>query len=196
MLNLVELIHWASFPLSFWILAYIFVHADVIASHVDGDLMRVFWLQLGIACQVFGGGISGILMHEYEGWQITPFRNILGLQQNAPSEDVAQVLVPNFNNVWLRAVAYQMLFSFQTAGLDFFTLGVFGAQPLPLLLLFGGIAIALLGPSELRTSLFRVVDGEARPVLPLSWSLLIVFALNALANLISAHHFFGPTFPL
>ncbi|QNI70972.1 hypothetical protein [Cyanobium sp. NS01] len=192
-LNLVELIHWASFPLGFWILAYIFVHADVIATHVDGDLMRVFWLQLGMACQVFGGGISGILMHEYEGWQITPFRNILGLQQNAPSQDVAQVLVPNFNNAWLRAVAYQMLFSFQTAGLGFFSLGVFGAQPVPLLLVFGGIAIALLGPSEPRTRFFRVVDGEARPVLPLSWSLLIVFALNALANLIACHHFFGPT---
>ncbi|MBE9153788.1 hypothetical protein [Cyanobium sp. LEGE 06113] len=41
-LNLVELIHWASFPLGFWMLAYIFVHADVIATHVDGDLMRVF----------------------------------------------------------------------------------------------------------------------------------------------------------
>jgi hypothetical protein len=30
-------------------------------------------------------------------------------------------------------------------------------------------------------------------VLPLSWSLLIVFALNALANLVACFHFFGPT---
>ena len=62
-LNLIELIHWASLPLGFYVLAYIFVHAEVIATHVEGDLLRVFWLQLGIACQVFGGGISGILMH-------------------------------------------------------------------------------------------------------------------------------------
>ena len=60
MLNLIELIHWASFPLGFYVLAYIFVHADAIALHVDGDRLRVFWLQLGMACQVFCGGLSGI----------------------------------------------------------------------------------------------------------------------------------------
>lgn len=192
-LNLIEVIHWASFPLGIYVLAYIFVHADVIALHVDGDRLRVFWLQLGLACQVFGGGISGIMMHEYEGWQVTPFRNILGLQQQSPPGDVAQILVPNFNNAWLRAVAYQMLFTFQTAGLGFFTLGVFGARPLPLLLLIAGVAVALLGPREPRTSFVRVVDAEPRPVLPLSWSLLIVFGLNALGNLVACHHFFGPT---
>ena len=188
-LNLIELIHWASFPLGFYVLAYIFVHANSIALHVESDLLRVFWLQLGMACQVFGGGISGILMHEYEGWQISPFRNILGLRQQSPQEDVKQILVPNFNNAWLRAVAYQMLFTFQTAGLGFFTLGVFGSRPLPLLLLLGGIAVALLGPSEPRTAFTR----QGQPVLPLSWSLLIVFALNALANLVACFQFFGPT---
>jgi hypothetical protein len=191
-LNLIALIHWASFPLGFYVLAYIFVHADVIAVHVDGQLLRVFWLQLGMACQVFGGGISGILMHEYEGWQVAPFRNILGLQPNASPQDVSQVLVPHFNNAWLRAVAYQMLFTFQTAGLGFFTLGVFGARPLPLILVIGGIAVALLGPAEPRTQFNRVVDGVPQPVLPLSWSLLIVFALNAVANLAAVRVFFGP----
>ena len=187
-LNLIELIHWASFPLGFYVLAYIFVHADAIALHVGGDLLRVFWLQLGMACQVFGGGIA-VLMHEYEGWQITPFRNILGLQQQSPQQDVAQILVPNYNNAWLRAVVYQMLFTFNTAGLGFFTLGVFGPRPLPLLLVVGGIAVALLGPSEPRTAFTR----QGQPVLPLSWSLLIVFALNAFANLVACFHFFGPT---
>ncbi len=192
-LNLVELIHWASFPLGFYVLAFIFLNADVIATHLEGDRLRVFWLQLGMACQVFGGGISGIMMHLYEGWQVTPFRNILGLKESSPPEDVSQILVPHYNNAWLRAVAYQMLFTFQTAGLGFFTLGVYGARPLPLLLLLGGLAVALMGPSEPRTRFNRVVDGEPRPVLPLAWSLLIVFALNALANLLAAHQFFGPT---
>lgn len=191
-LNLVEAIHWASFPLGFWILGYLFVHADTIATHLDGDRLRVFLLQLGLACQVFGGGISGILMHVYEGWQISPFRNILGLSDQSPPQDVAQVLVPSFNNAWLRSVAYQMLFTFQTAGLGFFTLGVFGARPLPLLLVGGGIAVAVLGPYEPRTRFVRVVDGVPYPVLPLSWSLLIVFALNAVANLAAARVFFGP----
>lgn len=191
-LNLVEAIHWASFPLGFWILGYLFVHADAIASHLDGDRLRVFLLQLGLACQVFGGGISGILMHIYEGWQISPFRNILGLSEQSPPQDVAQLLLPAYNNAWLRSVAYQMLFTFQTAGLGFFSLGVFGARPLPLLLVIGGIAVALLGPYEPRTRFQRVVDGVACPVLPLSWSLLIVFGINALANLVAVRLFFGP----
>ncbi|MEY2645213.1 MAG: hypothetical protein RLZZ611_1862 [Cyanobacteriota bacterium] len=191
-LNLVEAIHWASFPLGFWILGYLFVHADVIASHLDGDRLRVFLLQLGLACQVFGGGISGILMHIYEGWQISPFRNILGLSAQSPPQDVAQVLVPAYNNAWLRSVAYQMLFTFQTAGLGFFSLGVFGVRPLPLLLVGGGIAVAVLGPYEPRTHFVRVVDGVPCPVLPLSWSLLIVFALNAVVNLAAVRVFFGP----
>jgi len=191
-LNLVEAIHWASFPLGFWILGYLFVHADVIAAHLDGDRLRVFLLQLGLACQVFGGGISGIMMHIYEGWQISPFRNILGVSAQSPPQDVAQVLVPSFNNAWLRSVAYQMLFTFQTAGLGFFTLGVFGVQPLPLLLVGGGIAVAVIGPYEPRTHFVRVVDGVPCPVLPLSWSLLSVFALNAVVNLAAVRVFFGP----
>lgn len=192
-LNLIELIHWASFPLGFWIMDFIFVHADKISPHVGNDLNRVFLLVLGLACQVFGGGISGNLMHEYEGWQVTPFRNLLGISEDSLPTEVTQVLIPNFNNAWLRTVAYQMLFTFQTLGLGCFTMAVFGINLATLSLTIGGVTIALLGPREPRPHFTRRVDNEDRPVLPLSWSLLIVFAINALFNIYSYKVFFGDT---
>lgn len=192
-LNLIELIHWASFPLGFWIMHFIFVHANTIALHVEGDLSRVFLLILGLACQVFGGGISGNLMHEYEGWQVTPFRNLLGLSETSGSGEVKQILVPNFNNAWLRTVAYQMLFTFQTLGLACFTMAVFGINILTLVLLIGSVMIALFGPREPRTKFTRKVNNKLRPVLPLSWSLLIVFAVNAALNIYAYRVFFGET---
>ncbi|HEY9800135.1 MAG TPA: hypothetical protein V6D25_07235 [Leptolyngbyaceae cyanobacterium] len=192
-LNLIELIHWASFPLGFWVMDFIFVHADKIAPYVGGDLNRVFLLILGLSCQVFGGGISGNLMHEYEGWQVAPFRNLLGLEESSPPSEVRQVLVPNYNNAWLRAVAYQMLFSFQTLGLGCFTMAVFGISVPTLFLVIGSVAVALLGPREPRTNFTRRVGNENLPVLPLSWSLLIVFAVNAVFNLYAYRVLFGDT---
>ncbi len=172
---------------------FIFIHADRIAPYVGNDLNRVFLLILGLACQVFGGGISGNLMHEYEGWQVTPFRNLLGLSNSSDSAEVRQILVPSFNNAWLRAVAYQMLFTFQTLGLGCFTMAVFGINALTLALVIGSVVIALIGPREPRTKFTRQVDNEPRPVLPLSWSLLIVFALNAVLNFYAYRVLFGDT---
>lgn len=190
-LNLIELIHWASFPLGFWVMHFMFVHADKIAPYVGNDMSRVFLLVLGLACQVFGGGISGNMMHEYEGWQVSPFRNLLGLTDSSGSEELKQVMVPHFNNAWLRTVAYQMLFSFQTLGLGCFTMAVFGINGWTLTLVLGSVAIALIGPHEPRPKFTRVVYGEPRPVLPLSWSLLIVFALNAMLNIYAYRVLFG-----
>lgn len=45
------------------------------------------------------------------------------------------------------------------------------------------MAIALLGPKEPRLGLTRLVDGEQRPVLPLSLSLTVVFGTNVIVNL-------------
>lgn len=54
------------------------------------------------------------------------------------------------------------------------------------------MAVALLGPKEPRLSLNRTVDGEKRPVLPLSWSLVVVFAINIIANLAANFKLFYP----
>ncbi len=50
---------------------YIFINTAKILPWVGGDPTRVFLLILGLLCQVFGGGISGNLMHTYEGWQVS-----------------------------------------------------------------------------------------------------------------------------
>ncbi|KAG2424865.1 hypothetical protein HXX76_014025 [Chlamydomonas incerta] len=149
--------------------------------------------------QVYGGGISGNMMHEYEGWQVAPFRNPLALPGGAPGDpppppaDVDQTRVPRYNNAWLRAVAYQMLFTFQTFGLGCFTTAVFGINAWTSALLLGSVAVALLGPHEPRLALTASVDGQDRPILPLSVSLTAVFALNVVVNLVAYAVFFTPS---
>lgn len=61
-LNLIELVHWASFPLGFYVAHKVFVNAGVLSDALDGDVSRVFFIVLGLLCQVFGGGISGNMM--------------------------------------------------------------------------------------------------------------------------------------
>lgn len=73
-----------------------------------------------------------------------------------------------------------------------FTLGVFGANCWTTALVAGSVAVALLGPKEPRISLTRTVDGEERPALPLSWSLVLVFAINIVANLAANVKLFYP----
>lgn len=58
-LNLIELTHWTSFPLGFYVAHYIFENASNIDSVLDASSSRVFYITLGLFCQVFGGGISG-----------------------------------------------------------------------------------------------------------------------------------------
>eukprot|EP00731_Ephydatia_muelleri_P020778 Em0013g505a len=76
-LNLIEITHWVSFPIGFLVTFILFDKALVIAPHVDNSNLRVFCLLLGLLSQVYGGGISGNMMHKYEGWQVAPFRNPL-----------------------------------------------------------------------------------------------------------------------
>lgn len=203
-LNLIETIHWASFPLGFYVVHFISVNGAAVAAHLPatlfglpsegGDPTRVFLLVLGLLCQVFGGGISGNMMHMYEGWQVTPFRNPLELPlANPPAADVDQTRVPDYNNAWLRAVAYQMLFTFQTVGLGCFSTAVLGVNGYTSALVIGSSAIALLGPHTPRLNLMFPVDGEKRPILPLSVSLTAVFAVNVVVNLVCYSIFFTPS---
>ncbi len=66
-LNIIETVHWASFPIGFAIFFLIFSNASIIAKAVDGSTARVFCMLMGLVTQVYGGGISGNIMHEYEG---------------------------------------------------------------------------------------------------------------------------------
>eukprot|EP01038_Epipyxis_sp_PR26KG_P013417 gene13417-17991_t len=186
MLNVIETIHWISFPVGFGLAFYYFVNSQVIAKGLDGDFSRVFWIILGLLCQVFGGGISGNMMHTYEGWQVAPFHNPINLSDPAKPGEVTVLRIQNGNNAWLRSVAYQFLFYFQSLGLSLFTLAVYGYQPWTIALVVGTGLIGLLGPKEPRLNL----QLNNQPILPLSVSLTTVFAINLVANLFANEKLF------
>lgn len=58
-LNLIELTHWAVFPLGFFVASYLFDSAPTIETTLDSSPSRMFCIILGLLCQTFGGGISG-----------------------------------------------------------------------------------------------------------------------------------------
>jgi len=169
-LNLVELVHWLPFIPTF-ILAYlIFQHADALNPLLGGSDLRVFLLLLSPLIQTFGG-LMGITMHEYEGWQVACFQNPL-------DSDVA---IKDCNNEWLREVAYKLLFLLQGAGLLAFSLAVFGfnAITIPFAVLSG--LIAFIGPQNPKATF----SFNGQPVFPLAVSILVVFIVNAVVNLIA-----------
>eukprot|EP00553_Chaetoceros_curvisetus_P014910 CAMPEP_0204643020 /NCGR_PEP_ID=MMETSP0718-20130828/356_1 /ASSEMBLY_ACC=CAM_ASM_000674 /TAXON_ID=230516 /ORGANISM="Chaetoceros curvisetus" /LENGTH=370 /DNA_ID=CAMNT_0051664049 /DNA_START=43 /DNA_END=1155 /DNA_ORIENTATION=+ len=195
LLNIIELAHWVSFPIGFYIASFLFNNSSAIAEagNWGGSTSQVFFIMLGILNQVFGGGMA-VLMHVYEGWMVAPFKNLLVLPENPTNEQVDAVRVQNYNNAWLRAAAYQMLMSFQSLGLSLFTMGVFGVKPWTQSLVYGTALISLLGPKEPRLELTRKVDGEDRPVLPLSISLTVVLAVNVIIQLLACVKLFYPIF--
>mmetsp|Transcript_20441 Transcript_20441/g.35129 ORF Transcript_20441/g.35129 Transcript_20441/m.35129 type:complete len:383 (+) Transcript_20441:115-1263(+) len=194
LLNIIELAHWVSFPLGFQIAGYLFSNASAIAK--VGNLestFQVFLIMLGILNQVFGGGMA-VLMHVYEGWMISPFKNLIVLPSHPTAEKIDAIRIKNFNNAWLRAAAYQMLMTFQSLGLALFSMGVFGIKPWTQILVAGTISISLIGPKEPRLHLSRKIDGYERPVLPLSLSLTVVLVINVIVQLLACIKLFYPAF--
>jgi hypothetical protein len=191
MLNIVELAHWVSFPIGFQLAHYLFTQAPTIAvGTLGGDTTRVFLIILGILNQVFGGGMA-VLMHVYEGWMIAPFNNLLLLPKEPSSSQVDKIRTQDYNNAWLRAAAYQMLMTFQSLGLSLFTMGTFGIKLWTKALVLGTVAIALIGPKEPRLKFTRTMkDGEERPVLPLSISLVTVLGVNVIFQLVASYKLF------
>jgi hypothetical protein len=143
--------------------------------------------------QVYGGGISGNLMHQYEGWQVAPFRNPL-----EPHNGEAE---PEYNNTWLRAVAYRMLFSFQTLGVIFVTLGNYGINKWTTALTVVTGLVMTLAPQlpHCTTEFPRIpILGKAvttftkcRPIFPLSIYLFAAFLVNSLAATAAYIKMFG-----
>jgi hypothetical protein len=143
--------------------------------------------------QVYGGGISGNLMHQYEGWQVAPFRNPL-----KPHNGEAE---PEYNNAWLRAVAYQMLFSFQTLGVIFVTLGNYGVNKYTTALTVATGLVMTLGPQLphcttifpripiLGKAITKITQG--RPIFPLSIWLFLAFLVNSFAATAAYMKMFG-----
>ena len=186
-LNLIEITHWVSFPIGFLVTFILFDKALVIAPHVDNSNLRVFCLLLGLLSQVYGGGISGNMMHKYEGWQVAPFRNPL-------DSGTQKYHVSDFNNAWLRSVAYEMLFAFQTLGLTLFNLGVFGFQKWNVALAAVSLFIAFVGPREPRVFLTNPFYKNEQPIFPLPAATLVAFVVTAIVNIIAYVALFSEAF--
>eukprot|EP00892_Ulva_mutabilis_P001126 jgi/Ulvmu1/11013/UM007_0193.1 len=190
-LNVIEALHWASFPLGLYIAHSIFTNTSQIAKFLPDGSSGVFWLILGLVFQIFGGGTAN-LMHAYEGWQVTPFRNLLTLAASPTPAQVDAIRVCNANNQWLRTVTYQFLFTFQSIGLACFNVAVFGANTWTLGAIGLAAIVGLVGPFEPRTNFTRKVDNEKRSLLPLSWALVGIFAVIATCNLWANVSLFAP----
>ncbi len=165
-LNLVQLIHWTPFIPAFGLAYVIFHHAGDLKPVLPSDL-QVFFLLASPLVQTFGG-LMGITMHEYEGWQVVYFQNPLD----------TQFPLTNSNNEWLREVAYKLLFILQGAGLLCFSLGVFGVNRYTLALAL----VSFLGAFFLPQNPKVTFNFHHQPVFPLSLWLTVVFVLNALVN--------------
>jgi hypothetical protein len=173
-LNLVEFVHWLPFVPTFILSFIIFQHSSTLHSLLGTD-MQVFLLLLSPLVQTFGG-LMGITMHEYEGWQVAFFQNPLDTDFN----------IKNCNNEWLREVAYKLLFFLQGAGLLAFSLGVFGINKITLpFAIISGI-VAFIGPQNPKATFYF----NGQPVFPLSISILVVFIINALVNFFAYFYLF------
>ena len=174
-LNLIELIHWLPFIPAFILAFNIFQHSTILSTNL-GTNIQVFLLMVSPLIQTFGG-LMGIVMHEYEGWQVACFQNPLSSEFN----------IKSFNNEWLREVAYKLLFLFQSAGLLTFSLGAFGINKLTLTLaIFSGV-IAFIGPQDPKVT-FKFNN---QPVFPLATSLMVVFIINATVNIFAYYYLFS-----
>jgi len=176
-LNLVELVHWLTFIPTFILSFIIFQHSSSLKLIVGSDI-QVFLLLLSPLIQTFGG-LMGITMHEYEGWQVAFFQNPLD----------TDLKIKDCNNEWLREVAYKLLFLMQGAGLLAFSLGVFGINKitLPFAIISGIVAFA--GPQNPKATFYF----NNQPVFPLSISMLVVFIINAGVNFVAYFVLFYPS---
>ncbi len=173
-LNLVEFVHWLPFIPTFILSFIIFQHADSLRTLLGSDI-QVFLILLSPLVQTFGG-LMGITMHEYEGWQVALFQNPLDTDFN----------IRDCNNEWLREVAYKLLFFLQGAGLLAFSLGVFGINKITLSFALISGVIAFIGPQNPKATF----TFNKQPVFPLALSMLAVFIINAIVNFIAYFYLF------
>jgi len=181
MLNLVELVHWAPIIPAFLMAYSILDKSDAWTNYFDNDLYRTLLFLLSPIVAFFGG-LPGIMMHTYEGWQVAPFDNPLrGKLENT------NVIVSDKNNQWLRIVAYFFIFNMQYLGLQAFSYAVLGPNYFSGWLKFLsiiGFFIGYLGNQEYKaTFYFKWGQTAGGSTFPLAWTTLIPFILSASLNM-------------
>jgi hypothetical protein len=181
MLNLVELVHWAPIIPAFLMAQSILNNSDKWTYYFDNDQQRTLLFLLSPIVAFFGG-LPGIMMHTYEGWQVAPFDSPLrGELENT------NVIVSDKNNQWLRIVAYFFIFNMQYIGLQAFSYAVLGPtyfygclQFLSIL----GFFIGYLGNQDYKaTFYFKWKQTAGGSTFPLAWATLIPFILSASLNM-------------
>lgn len=183
MLNFVELVHWAPMIPSFLMAQTILQYNDLWTNYFDNDQQRTLFFLLSPIIAFFGG-LPGIMMHTYEGWQVAPFDSPL-----RGKEEDNNVIVSHKNNQWLRIVAYFFIFNMQYLGLQAFSYAVLGPSffysTLPFLSILGFL-IGYLGNQDCKaTFYFQWRNTAGGSTFPLAWTTLIPFILSASLNLYS-----------
>ena len=183
MLNLVELVHWTPIIPAFLMAQSVLNNSDKWTDYFDGDGQRTLLFLLSPIIAFFGG-LPGIMMHTYEGWQVAPFDSPLRGQL----EDT-NVIVSDKNNQWLRIVAYFFIFNMQYIGLQSFSYAILGPTyffgSLKFLSILG-FFIGYLGNQDSKATFnFKWKQTAGGSTFPLAWSTLIPFILSASLNMYS-----------
>ena len=181
MLNFVEFIHWAPIIPAFLMAQSILNHSDEWTNYFDNDNQRTLLFILSPIVAFFGG-LPGIMMHTYEGWQVAPFDSPL----RGKDED-NNVIVSDKNNQWLRIVAYFFIFNMQYIGLQAFSYSILGPSYFLGCLKFLsilGFFIGYLGNQDYKATFnFKWKNTAGGSTFPLAWSTLVPFILSASLNL-------------
>ena len=181
MLNLVELVHWTPIIPAFLMAQSVLKNSDNWTNYFHGDQQRTLLFLLSPIIAFFGG-LPGIMMHTYEGWQVAPFDSPLrGKLQNT------NVVVSDKNNQWLRIVAYFFIFNMQYVGLQSFSYAVLGPSYFYGCLKFLsviGFFTGYLGNQDYKATFnFKWRQTAGGSTFPLAWTTLVPFMLAASLNM-------------
>ena len=181
MLNLVELVHWTPIIPAFLMAQSILRNNEQWTIYFDNDQQRTLLFLLSPIIAFFGG-LPGIMMHTYEGWQVAPFDSPL----RGESEDT-NVVVSDKNNQWLRIVAYFFIFNMQYLGLQAFSYAILGPSAflgcLPFLSVMGFL-VGYLGNQDYKaTFTFKWKETAGGSTFPLAWATLVPFIMSASLNM-------------
>ena len=181
MLNMVEFVHWAPIIPAFLMAQSILNNSEKWTIFFDNDKQRTLLFLLSPIVAFFGG-LPGIMMHTYEGWQVAPFDSPLrGEFENT------NVVVSDKNNQWLRIVAYFFIFNMQYIGLQSFSYAVLGPtyfygylKCLSIL----GFFVGYLGNQDYKATFnFKWRQTAGGSTFPLAWTTLVPFILSASLNM-------------
>jgi hypothetical protein len=175
MLNLVELVHWTPAVPAFFMAQSVLDNSEKWTVYFDNDTQRTLLFLLSPVIAFFGG-LPGIMMHTYEGWQVAPFDSPL-----RGEEENTNVVVSDKNNQWLRIVAYFFIFNMQYIGLQAFSYAVLGHLKYLSIL---GFFIGYLGNQDCKATFnFKWRHTTGGSTFPLAWVTLIPFVLSASLNM-------------